>query len=86
MSVATIKFSTILLGFSQVLKIEAGRSPNFAARVREHDLVAQIVARDEEIGRWFEFQDGTITLAQRHSCRSRRDRLHSRTRRSARSC
>ena len=39
----------------------ARRHPDFAARLKERNLVAQIMARDEEIGRWFEFDDGKIT-------------------------
>ncbi len=35
--------------------------PAFGARLKERNLVAQIVARDEEIGRWFEIRDGKIT-------------------------
>jgi trimethylamine-N-oxide reductase (cytochrome c) len=61
MSVSTIKFSTILLGFAQVLKLASKRYPKFAARLRERDLVAQMFARDEEVGRWFEFRGGKVT-------------------------
>ena len=34
------------------------RHPKFKARVKEHNLVAQIMTRDEEIGRWYAFNDG----------------------------
>jgi trimethylamine-N-oxide reductase (cytochrome c) len=60
MSVSTLKFSTILLGFSQVLKFSARRYPEFRARVAERDLVAQMVARDEEVGRWYELRGGKV--------------------------
>src|SRR4051812_20895352 len=60
MSVSTLKLSTILLGLSQMLKYKARRHPKFAARLKERNLIAQIMTRDEEIGRWFEFRDGRI--------------------------
>ena len=60
MPFATIKFSTILLGFSQVLKFASRRYPRFHARLRERDLVAQMVARGEGIGRWYEIRGGKV--------------------------
>ena len=51
MSFATIKFSLILWGLSVLLKYSAWRYPVFRARLKERNLVAQIKARDEEIGR-----------------------------------
>ena len=53
MSVATVKFPVILFGAAQLLKITARRHPDFKARVKERNIVAQIMARDEEIGRWY---------------------------------
>src|SRR5580698_1803823 len=61
MSVATAKLQVILFGAAQLLKMAARRHADFKARVKEHNFVAQIMARDEEIGRWIEFKDGTIT-------------------------
>jgi trimethylamine-N-oxide reductase (cytochrome c) len=60
MTVSTAKFSLILFGLSKLLKVQA-RHPAFRARLKERNFVAQILARDEEIGRWFRFQDGEIT-------------------------
>jgi len=61
MAFAKLKFPIILFGAAQLLKHAARRHPKFKARVKEHNLVAQIMTRDEEIGRWFAFNDGTIT-------------------------
>src|ERR1700694_1924771 len=61
MAFAKLKFPLILFGAAQLLKHAARRHPAFKAWVKEHNLVAQIMTRDEEIGRWFEFSDGTIT-------------------------
>ena len=33
----------------------------FRDRVKEHDVLAQFIARDEMIGRWFRFEKGRIT-------------------------
>jgi len=60
MSLSTVKFSTILLGFSQVLKFSARRYPKFQERLRECDVIAQMLARDEGIGRWYEIRNGKI--------------------------
>ncbi len=54
-------FPIILFGAAQLLKHAARRHPKFKARVKEHNLVAQIMTRDEEIGRWYAFNDGVIT-------------------------
>src|SRR5476649_1964071 len=61
MNIATIKLSLILLGFSWLLKFQAWRHPEFRARLKERNLTAQFMARDEEAGRWFTFRDGQIT-------------------------
>ena len=42
--------------------------PKFRARLAERNLVAQIIARDEEVGRWFEVRGGKVTSgAGRHA-------------------
>ena len=56
-----IKFSVILWGLAQLLKYAAWRFPAFRARLKERNLVAQIKARDEEIGRWYAIRDGKVT-------------------------
>ncbi len=61
MSFATRKLSLILFGLGRMLKYAAWRHPAFKARVKERNFVAQIMARDEECGRWFEFKDGIVT-------------------------
>ena len=61
MSIATVKFSVILWGLAQVLKFTAWRHPAFRARLKERNLVAQLTARDEETGRWYEIRDGRVT-------------------------
>jgi len=61
LSFATLKLPVVLFGAAQLLKYAARRHPDFEARVKAHDFVAQIVARDEGIGRWIEFKDGNIT-------------------------
>ena len=61
MSIATGKFRVILWGLSKVLPIAASRYPEFAARLKEHDVIAQIMAKDEEIGRWYQIRGGKVT-------------------------
>ena len=50
MSIATTKFSAILWGLSQLLRYSARQHASFRARLRERNLVFQLVARDE--GHW----------------------------------
>ena len=59
--ISRLKFSIILFGLSVMLKFAARRYPAFAARLKERNLVAQIKARDEDVGRWIEIRDGRIT-------------------------
>ncbi|MCC6948424.1 MAG: molybdopterin-dependent oxidoreductase [Bradyrhizobiaceae bacterium] len=61
MTISSITFSLILWGLAQLLRFTARRYPQFRARLREHDLVAQIVARDERCGRWFQLRNGRIS-------------------------
>ena len=61
MSIASGKFRVILWGLSKTLPLAAARYPAFAERLKEHNVIAQIMARDEEIGRWFEIRDGKVT-------------------------
>src|SRR5437763_16747400 len=60
MTFATLKLSLILFGLGRLLKFAAWRYPKFRARLKERNFVAQIMARDEECGRWFEFKNGRI--------------------------
>ena len=59
--ISRLKFSIILFALPFVLKFTARRHPAFAARLRERNLVAQIRARDEGIGRWIAIRDGKIS-------------------------
>ena len=56
-----LSFSLILFGLAQLLKFSARRYPKFAARLKERNLVAQIMARDEGTGRWIALRDGKVT-------------------------
>ena len=58
---SAMKFQVILWGMAQLLKFAAWRYPVFKARLKERNLVAQLKARDEEIGRWYAIRDGKLT-------------------------
>ena len=55
-----IKFATVLFGLAQALRYTARTKPDFAARLKERDLTAQILARDEQIGRWYTLCGGKL--------------------------
>src|SRR5712691_655230 len=61
MNLRSLKLSLILFGLALLLKFKAWRHPVFRARLKERNLTAQIMARDEAIGRWFTFRDGRVT-------------------------
>jgi len=61
MALATMKLSGILFALAQTLNYTARRHPEFRARLKERNLTAQIMARDERTGRWFTIRDGKIT-------------------------
>ncbi len=63
MSLATAKLSTILWGLSQLLSYKARRHPEFRARLKERNMVLQVMARDEETARWYRFHGGRVTSA-----------------------
>src|SRR5437660_2648945 len=58
---SAMKFKLILWGMAQLLKYAAWRYPVFRARLKERNLVAQLKARDEEIGRWYAIHDGKVS-------------------------
>src|SRR6266545_7412459 len=58
---SAMKFKIILWGMAQLLKYAAWRYPAFRERLKERNLLAQLKARDEEIGRWYAVKDGKIT-------------------------
>lgn len=53
-------FQGLLWGVAQSLKGTALIYPQFRARLKERNLIAQIIARDEGIGRWFELRNGKV--------------------------
>jgi trimethylamine-N-oxide reductase (cytochrome c) len=61
MTFSTIKLSLILFGLAQLLRFKAFRHPAFRARLKQRNLVAQIMTRDEETGRWFALREGKLT-------------------------
>ena len=61
MSIATGKFKVILFGLSKALPLAAKFYPAYAERLTERNLVAQIMARDEGVGRWFKIKNGRVT-------------------------
>ena len=58
MALARMALPLILFGVAQLLKRASQWHPHFNRRVQEHNFVAQIMMRDEAIGRWFRFKDG----------------------------
>ena len=56
-----LKFSIILFFLPVGLKFTGRRHPAFAAWLKQRNLVAQIKARDEGIGRWIAIRDGKIS-------------------------
>ncbi|MFY9734143.1 MAG: molybdopterin-dependent oxidoreductase, partial [Rhodoplanes sp.] len=53
-------FKTILWTLGQTLIATAIIYPQFRMRLKERNLIAQIKARDENIGRWFEIRGGRV--------------------------
>ena len=49
---SAMKFQIILWGMAQLLKFARWRYPAFRARLKERSLIAQVKARDEDIGRY----------------------------------
>ncbi len=58
--VSAMKFSAILWGLARLLNYTARKHPEFRERLKERNLVARIMARDEDVGRWYEFRDGKV--------------------------
>ncbi len=59
-------FQTILWTLGQMLIATAIFYPQFRMRLKERNIVAQIKARDENIGRWFEFRGGHVRSRHGH--------------------
>ena len=63
MTLADRQFQMTLVGLDLLLKRAARRHPEFAARLREKDLLAQIALRDGSQGRYFSVRRGVVTSA-----------------------
>ncbi|MCZ7664628.1 MAG: molybdopterin-dependent oxidoreductase [Thermoleophilia bacterium] len=61
MALAERQFAMTLLGLDFLLKRAARRHPEFAARLREKDLTAQIMLRDGSQGRYFIIKRGAVS-------------------------
>lgn len=53
--------SILLWGIPQAMRMAARMYPEFAERLKEKDVVAQIRLRDKPEGRWIELKNGEIT-------------------------
>ncbi len=60
MSLDTIKFQTVLFAMAQAIRLTARCHPAFRERLKERDLTAQIMAKDEEVGRSFTLKGGKL--------------------------
>ena len=56
-----MKFSIILWGLVQALKLAARVYPAFAERLKERDVIAQFKLLDNSAGRWIQFKNGKIS-------------------------
>jgi len=64
-SFAERRFKATLTGLGVALGLTARRYPQFAARLRERDLVAQIMVRDRSAGRHFSIKNGKLRSSAR---------------------
>lgn len=60
MSLGGMKFSILLFGLAQALRLQAARYPEFANRLKEKNFTAQMKVADNSAGRWFTFRNGRI--------------------------
>ena len=56
-----MKLSVILWGIPQTLRVTARIYPEFAARLKERNLIAQFKLRDKPVGRWIKLENGKIS-------------------------
>ena len=56
-----MNLSVLLWGIPQAMRAMARIYPQYAARLRERNLVAQIRLRDKPEGRWIRLQDGKVS-------------------------
>lgn len=55
-----MKFSIILFGMVQALRVTARMYPEFADRLKQKNFTAQFKLQDNSQGRWLKFEDGKI--------------------------
>ena len=55
-----MKFSIILWGLVQALRLTALRYPAYAARLRERNVTAQFKLQDNSAGRWIRLENGKV--------------------------
>jgi trimethylamine-N-oxide reductase (cytochrome c) len=55
-----MRFSVLLFGLAQALRLQAVRYPEFAKRLKEKNFTAQMKVADNSAGRWFAFEDGKV--------------------------
>ncbi|CAA7624987.1 molybdopterin-dependent oxidoreductase [Magnetospirillum sp. SS-4] len=60
MDLGGMKFSMLLFGMAQALRLQALRYPDFANRLKEKNFTAQMKVADNSAGRWFTFKDGKV--------------------------
>jgi trimethylamine-N-oxide reductase (cytochrome c) len=56
----TARFLKLLAGLEETVRARAEAYPAFGEKLREHDLVAQVMLADKSAGRWFRFETGTV--------------------------
>jgi trimethylamine-N-oxide reductase (cytochrome c) len=59
--VGAVRFSLLLFGLAQVIRLQARRYPEFAARLKEKNFTAQIKTMDGSVGRSYIFRDGKLS-------------------------
>jgi trimethylamine-N-oxide reductase (cytochrome c) len=60
MTLAAAKFTLLLYGMLQMLRLKAWRYPSFARHLAEKNFTAQIKTFDHSVARYFTFRDGRI--------------------------
>lgn len=63
MTLTNATLGTMLFSIDKVLKRSKKKYPEYAARLKERNLIAQIKTKDDAVGRWFQFKNGQITSA-----------------------
>ncbi len=58
-----VSFDMIMFGLHKHLIITRARFPEFARKMAERDLVAQVMIHQEKSGYWFEFKGGKVRFS-----------------------